>query len=86
MGYGLTYLYYGSTHNNAYLSAIMGLYNNKIVSSKLNTSIDLQFVEDSLSGTFSKEKGRDLSNLIIHNDQRYSYTSTIYKDALTSLL
>lgn len=78
----ITYLYYGKERKKAYLSALMDLYNNEIISYKLSTSFDMSFVEETLTEAFSKEKGHDLSNLIIHSDQGCHYKSRSYKKIL----
>lgn len=78
----ITYLYYGKDNSKAYLSALMDLHNNEIVAYRLSTSLDITFVEDMLKDAFSKEKGHDLSNLIIHSDQGCHYKSRSYKKIL----
>lgn len=78
----ITYLYYGKNRNKAYLSALMDLHNNEIISYKLSTNLGLEFVIDTITEAFSREKGRDLSKLIIHSDQGFHYTSILYKKLL----
>lgn len=78
----ITYLYYGRNRNKAYLSVLMDLHNNEIISYKFSTNLGLEFVKDTITEAFSKEKDRDLSNLIIHSDQGFHYTSYLYKKLL----
>lgn len=78
----INYLYYEKKRNKAYLSALMDLHNNEIVLYKLSTSLNMKFVESTLTEAFSKEKGCDLSNLIVHSDQGCHYKSHSYKKIL----
>ncbi|GAA0732609.1 hypothetical protein GCM10008906_02440 [Clostridium oceanicum] len=48
----ITYLYYGPTRKMMYLSALMDLYNNEIISYKL----DMVFVEETLYEAFKRNK------------------------------
>ncbi|NFC49208.1 IS3 family transposase [Clostridium botulinum] len=78
----ITYLYYGKSHNRAYLSAIMDLHNNEIISYKLSISLGIEFVRDTLIEAFSGKKANDLRKLIIHSDQGVHYRSLIYKNLI----
>ena len=75
----ITYLYYGKNREKAYLSAVMDLYNNEIIAYKLSTSLKVDFVRDTFNEAFCKQKGLDLSNLIVHSDQGGHYKSLQYK-------
>lgn len=75
----ITYLYYGKNREKAYLSAVMDLYNNEIIAYKLSTSLKIDFVRDTFNEAFCKQKGLDLSNLIVHSDQGGHYKSLQYK-------
>jgi putative transposase len=75
----ITYLYYGKNREKAYLSAVMDLYNNEIIAYKLSTSLKIDFVKDTFNEAFCKQKGLDLSNLIVHSDQGGHYKSLQYK-------
>jgi len=50
----ITYLYYGKNSNKAYLSALMDLHNNEIISYKLSTNLGLEFVIDTIAEAFSR--------------------------------
>lgn len=65
----ITYLYYGKNREKVYLSAVMDLYNNEIIAYKLSSSLKIDFVKDTFNEAFYKQKGLDLSNLIVHSDQ-----------------
>lgn len=78
----ITYLYYGKSHNRAYLSAIMDLHNNEIISYKLSISLGIEFVRDTLIEAFSGKEANDLRKLIIHSDQGVHYRSLIYKNLI----
>lgn len=75
----ITYLQYGKNREKAYLSAVMDLYNNEIISYKLSTSLKVDFVKETFNKAFGKQKGLDLSNLIVHSDQGGHYKSLQYK-------
>lgn len=75
----ITYLHYGKNREKAYLSAVMDLYNNEIISYKLSTSLKIDFVKNTFNDAFYKQKGVDLSNLIVHSDQGGHYKSLQYK-------
>ncbi|MGL4572258.1 MAG: IS3 family transposase [Clostridium sp.] len=75
----ITYLYYGKNREKAYLSAVMDLYNNEIIAYKLSSSLKIDFVKDTFNDAFCKQKGSDLSNLIVHSDQGGHYKSLQYK-------
>ena len=57
----------------------MDLYNNEIIAYKLSTSLKIDFVRDTFNEAFCKQKGLDLSNLIVHSDQGAHYKSLKYK-------
>lgn len=78
----ITYLYYGKSHNRAYLSAIMDLHNNEIISYRLSISLGIEFVRDTLIEAFSGKEANDLRKLIIHSDQGVHYRSLIYKNLI----
>ena len=63
-----------------YLSPILDLYSNYIVSYKLSTSPTVKFVSDMLEDAF---KNNDIdNNLIIHSDQGFHYQSKVYVSKL----
>ena len=75
----ITYLYYRKSFKKSYLSALMGLHNNEILSYKLSTSLNREFVESMLNEAFPKEKGLDLSSLIIHSNPGAIIDRTLIK-------
>ena len=61
-----------------YLSTILDLYDKrKVVAYKISKRNDVQLVVDTLNEAINKTK--DVSNLIIHSDQGFQYTSFEYK-------
>ena len=71
----ITYLIFGN--KRAYLSTILDLYDRKIVAYQISKRNDLKLVIDTLNQAIAKTK--DVSNLIIHSDQGFQYTSFEYK-------
>ncbi len=71
----ITYLIFGN--KRAYLSTILDLYDRKIVAHHISKRNDIKLVIDTLNQAIAKTK--DVSNLIIHSDQGFQYTSFEYK-------
>ena len=71
----ITYLIFNN--KRAYLSTIIDLYDRKVVSYKISKFNNNKLVTDTLNEALSKRK--DVSNLIIHSDQGFQYTSFEYK-------
>ena len=71
----ITYLSFGN--KRAYLSTILDLYDRKIVAYQISKRNDIKLVIDTLNQAIAKTK--DVSNLIIHSDQGFQYTSFEYK-------
>ena len=71
----ITYLIFGN--KRAYLSTILDLYDRKIVAYQISKRNDIKLVIDTLNQAIAKTK--DVSNLIIHSDQGFQYTSFEYK-------
>jgi transposase InsO family protein len=71
----ITYLIFGN--KRAYLSTIIDLYDRKIVAYQISKRNDIKLVIDTLNQAIAKTK--DVSNLIIHSDQGFQYTSFEYK-------
>ena len=71
----ITYLSFGN--KRAYLSTILDLYDRKIVAHQISKRNDVKLVIDTLNQAIDKTK--DVSNLIIHSDQGFQYTSFEYK-------
>ena len=71
----ITYLIFGN--KRAYLSTILDLYDRKIVAHQISKRNDTKLVIDTLNQAIAKTK--DVSNLIIHSDQGFQYTSFEYK-------
>lgn len=71
----ITYLIFGN--KRAYLSTILDLYDRKIVAFQISKRNDVKLVIDTLNQAIAKTK--DVSNLIIHSDQGFQYTSFEYK-------
>ncbi|ACQ51941.1 TPA: IS3 family transposase [Clostridium botulinum] len=77
----ITYLRYGNGCR-AYLSAMMDLNNNEIIGYKLSTSLEIEFVIDTVKTAISKCSREKLKDLIIHSDQGCHYMSRSYKNLL----
>ena len=71
----ITYLIYKD--KRFYLSSIIDLYDSKIVAYQLSRRNDIKLVLDTLNEAIAKRK--DVTDLIIHSDQGYQYTSSEYK-------
>ena len=71
----ITYLMF--ENKRAYLSTILDLYDRKIVAYQISKRNDIKLVIDTLNEAIGKTK--DVSNLIIHSDQGFQYTSFEYK-------
>ena len=72
----ITYLSF--ENKRLYLSTILDLYGNRnVVAYKISKRNDVQLVTDTLNEAIGKTK--DVSNLIIHSDQGFQYTSFEYK-------
>ena len=64
-------------NKRAYLSTILDLYDRKIGAYRISNRNDIKLVIDTLNEAIGKTK--DVSNLIIHSDQGFQYTSFEYK-------
>ena len=71
----ITYLSF--ENKRAYLSTILDLYDRTIVAYQISKRNDIKLVVDTLNQAIAKTK--DVSNLIIHSDQGFQYTSFEYK-------
>ena len=71
----ITYLIFNN--KRSYLSTIIDLYDRKVVSYKISKFNNNKLVIDTLNEALDKRK--DVSNLIIHSDQGFQYTSFEYK-------
>lgn len=65
-----------------YLSPILDLYNQEIISYSLSESPNFNQVRSMLNQAFEKHK--DLKGLILHSDQGYQYQLKQYQDMLLS--
>ncbi len=64
-------------NKRAYLSTIIDLYDRKVVAYKISKFNNNRLVIDTLNEALGKRK--DVSDLIIHSDQGFQYTSFEYK-------
>jgi len=71
----ITYLIWN--YKRVYLSTIIDLYDRKIVSYKISKFMNNQLVIDTLNEAIIKQK--DVTDLVIHSDQGFQYTSFEYK-------
>ncbi|MFD1130588.1 IS3 family transposase [Paenibacillus provencensis] len=63
-----------------YLSAVKDLFNNEIVAYELSQRNDNDLVLQTFAKAFSKQK--NVTELIVHSDQGFQYTSHAYHDML----
>ncbi|MCM3130135.1 MULTISPECIES: IS3 family transposase [unclassified Paenibacillus] len=63
-----------------YLSAVKDLFNNEIVAYELSQRNDNELVLQTFAKAFSKQK--NVTELIVHSDQGFQYTSHAYHDML----
>jgi transposase InsO family protein len=73
----ITYLPYGS--KMLYLSTIIDLYNNEIVSYKVSERQDVNLVIDTLKDAVEKRKPKE--GILIHTDQGAVYTSYAFQNS-----
>lgn len=73
----ITYLLFNG--KKIYLSSILDLYNNEIVSYKISERNDLRLVADTVKEAIKK---RDVKGLLLHSDQGFQYTSIRYNQLL----
>ncbi len=71
----ITYLIFNN--KRVYLSTMIDLYDRKVVSYKISKFNNNQLVTDTLNEALGKRK--DITDLIIHSDQGFQYTSFEYK-------
>jgi len=71
----ITYLIWN--YKRVYLSTIIDLYDRKVVSYKISKFMNNQLVIDTLNDAIIKQK--DVTDLVIHSDQGFQYTSFEYK-------
>ena len=63
-----------------YLSAILDLFNNKVVAYQLSEKNDIKLVENTLNKAF--KKGGASTHTILHSDQGMQYRSNRYKELI----
>lgn len=68
--------------NKLHLSAILDLYNNKIIAYKLGRNTETILVIKTVYEAIQKEK--DVQSVILHSDRGTQYTSKLYQDTLES--
>jgi transposase InsO family protein len=73
----ITYLIFNG--KRLYLSTILDLYNNEIVSYKISERNDLKLVADTVKNAIKK---RAVQGLLLHSDQGFQYTSKSYNQLL----
>lgn len=76
----ITYLTFG--RHRLYLSVILDLFNNEVVSYKISESNDTELVLNTVKETQEK---RDVSQVLIHSDQGHQYTSHKYNNYIKEL-
>lgn len=81
----IAYIKYDNVRKRKDLSTIKDLYNKQIIAYKVSGSLDISFVEETLSEAFKKVKTSKFNNLIIHSYQGFHYKSNIYKSTLKNM-
>ncbi|WP_157280096.1 IS3 family transposase [Orenia marismortui] len=74
----ITYLKFNN--KTLYLSTILDLFNNEIVSYQITSNNDIELVMNTVNDAINKRK---LSQTILHSDQGHQYTSKYYNSELS---
>jgi transposase InsO family protein len=76
----ITYLIFNG--KKLYLSVILDLYNNEVVSYHISERNDLNLVLNTLKKAINATKKREVKGLLLHSDQGFQYTSKRYNQTL----
>lgn len=80
----ITYLFYSSEHERAYLSVIKDAFTKQVLAHVLSSSMEEDFVLETVQQLFKNHKNDIQTNAMIHSDQGAHYTSIQFIDLLKS--
>lgn len=81
----ITYLFYGQKRSKAYLSVVKDGFTKQILSYVLSSSLEEDFVLETINQLFENHKHNIHADALIHSDQGAHYTSIRFIDLLKSL-
>ena len=81
----ITYLFYGQKRSKAYLSVVKDGFTKQILSYVLSTSLEEDFVLETINQLFENHKHNIHTDALIHSDQGAHYTSVMFIDLLKDL-
>ena len=81
----ITYIYYGTNKQKAYLSTIKDAATREILAYKLSTNLELDFVLDTVKQLNDRFGYLLTDRTLLHSDQGCHYTSIAYQKLLTQL-
>lgn len=81
----ITYLYFRGYPT--YLSVMKDIASGEIISWELSRHVDMDLVVNTITNMENtlKERGINLENILIHSDQGSTYTSPVFRSALSNL-
>lgn len=71
----ITYFFYGKDRKKAYLSVIKDAFTKQVLAHVLSSSLEIDFVLQTVNKLFENHKEDILSDALIHSDQGCHYTS-----------
>ena len=81
----ITYLFYGQKRSKAYLSVVKDGFTKQILSYVLSSSLEENFVLETINQLFENHKHNIHTDALIHSDQGAHYTSVMFIDLLKDL-
>ena len=81
----ITYLFYGQKRSKAYLSVVKDGFTKQILSYVLSSSLEEDFVLETINQLFENHKHNIHTDALIHSDQGAHYTSVMFIDLLKDL-
>lgn len=81
----ITYLFYGQKRSKAYLSVVKDGFTKQILSYVLSSSLEEDFVLETINQLFGNHKHNIHTDALIHSDQGAHYTSVMFIDLLKDL-
>ena len=78
----ITYLFYGKDRQKAYLSVMKDAYTKEILAYKLSTTLEVDFVLETLMMLIRDHRDELTAETLIHSDQGSHYTSIRYIELL----
>lgn len=78
----ITYLFYGKARHKAYLSVIIDAFTKQVLSYVLSSSLEIDFVEETVNQLLANHKISLTTQTLIHSDQGVHYTSIIFQELI----